>query len=500
VAFALGYAALVEGDQASGLRWLTRTQSSLGPDDHLMRARVAFEIGAIYIARGTAVPAQVLLETNTSGSDLSDMLHLQALSAEAMGDHTHAIELYRRVLSAEVRALTPATRVLAMVNLASSISNRDPEESLALSELAIAMIDACELHERLRPPALNVMGYALICLGRLDDARSRLRQAAEEAARHHYDRVALYAQFNQAILDELQGDVAGAAHRLDDVVRSSATPFPELAEWARVRQAWLTWLNGDVAAATSQLAELRQRLRSMRYADALACLAALVDCSGNRTSRAILAFEHLRKSARLRGDAVTELALLLRLADLERRLGSQQRAMRHARAVLELLRANRVVLSPNWWSAEIVASFAASVDDPLARALHAPALAGPAPFEPPVVWIQSDGTARLGGRDLHLNWTVGRTGSGVLRRLFSALLVAHPSPLPRDTLADHLWPESEGDSSIRNVYGAVNDLRKVLTDLPGIRLSHDRAGYRLQVANNVRLMASVHTRPERTHY
>jgi DNA-binding SARP family transcriptional activator len=84
-------------------------------------------------------------------------------------------------------------------------------------------------------------------------------------------------------------------------------------------------------------------------------------------------------------------------------------------------------------------------------------------------------------------WRVGRSGSGVLRRYFRALLSAYPAALLRDGLADLLWPQSEGDKAVRNLYASTKDLRRVLAGVPGVGLEVAEGRSRLTVARNVRV-------------
>jgi tetratricopeptide (TPR) repeat protein len=487
LAFALGYAELAAGATAEGVQWLTRAESALQHDQPLLAARIAFELGAVYVARGTVAPAEILLlDRERPTQPLGDIVHLRALIAEAMGDHAKAIELFRRVISTELEVLSPATKVLATINLAASVSHRDPSESVALTDLAIATLSGLQLHPRLRAPARNIRGYALICLGRLDDARHELECAAQDASACNYRRIARYASYNLALIDELEGAIDDAVARICDIRDSDADYLPDLVGWARLRLIWLNWLRGEGSRAEAGLAEARQDLRSMRYAETILFLRSLLDASKGRIRSALSGFESLRRAAALRGDSVTELALELRLAHLERTAGTDLRAAQHERNVLRILRDSTVRLSPNWWSREIVESFAASVEDPLRFVLLTPA------HEPAAcngherrISIGRDGKAFVGDAEATLSWQVGRTGSRVLRRLFERLCVAYPRAVAREELADALWPESEADAAIRNLYGAVNDLRKVLTDVPGVRVAAVPPGYALCCAPHV---------------
>jgi len=104
------------------------------------------------------------------------------------------------------------------------------------------------------------------------------------------------------------------------------------------------------------------------------------------------------------------------------------------------------------------------------------------------VAVGRDGTVMVGGRELDDSaWREGRSGSGVLRRYFRVLLSAYPARLGRDELADLLWPESEGDKAVRNLYDATKDLRRVLARVPGMRLEVTEGRYGLGFERNVTL-------------
>src|SRR5205085_12056117 len=73
-----------------------------------------------------------------------------------------------------------------------------------------------------------------------------------------------------------------------------------------------------------------------------------------------------------------------------------------------------------------------------------------------------------------------RSGARVRKRLFALLVEAHPHGIPRDELADTLWPESEGDKAVRNLYAVTKDLRRVLASARGVRLVARGGTYRLE--------------------
>ena len=72
-----------------------------------------------------------------------------------------------------------------------------------------------------------------------------------------------------------------------------------------------------------------------------------------------------------------------------------------------------------------------------------------------------------------------------MRRLFARLVAAHPRAVSRDELTDTLWPDSDGDMAVRNLYGAVKDLRRTLSAAPGVTLVARGGGYALEVGTNV---------------
>jgi DNA-binding SARP family transcriptional activator len=78
-----------------------------------------------------------------------------------------------------------------------------------------------------------------------------------------------------------------------------------------------------------------------------------------------------------------------------------------------------------------------------------------------------------------------RSGARVLRRLLALLVAAHPRGASRDQLTDELWPDSEGDKAVRNLYAATKDLRRVLAAAPGLRVVARAGGYALQAEPNV---------------
>jgi hypothetical protein len=189
------------------------------------------------------------------------------------------------------------------------------------------------------------------------------------------------------------------------------------------------------------------------------------------------------------GDLLTAFVLRLWQARLESSSGREAAARSSLSAALEIGRACGFRLSPNWWSPVLLQDADLLVDARdrgYLRSLWVPHDHEGAPQRSREVRISATGDISVGGvtaaDDL---WRTGRTGAGVLKRYFRTLWRAHPSPLTRDQLADLLWPESEGDRAVRNLYAATHDLRLVLSSVPGVSLVTSESRYRLSLRANV---------------
>jgi tetratricopeptide (TPR) repeat protein len=490
LAYAMGYAAALQDRPAEATAWLTKAFALVRTDERALQARVAFELGCLYLARASFSPVEVLLlasESLFAERPSPDLLHLRALAAKGMGDDRRAEQLYRAAIRGNGETLTPATTVLAMINLAASANQHDPDEALALTDLALALIAANQLHPRMRAAANNVMGFALIALGRLDVARDHLELAAVEAAYYENPRVAAYAAFNHAILDELEGNLGLALERLHNLQDEYHDSLPDLVGWASVRALWLRWLIGWSAADDLALRAAEANLRSPRFSEAIACLRSVIASGRGQLAVARSGFDAVRRSAAECGDVLTEFVMLLQLVHLEKGAGRTQRAGWLAHQAAALLRPRAFRLSPNWWTADLVSDFREFGSEPeLASRLVSPASIS-APRSRPAVELKSDGTVLVAGTPIVLRWQTGKTGRHVLLRLYVALLSVWPAAVPRDGLADQFWPDSEGDAAVRNLYAAANDLRKILGDLPGLRLTLAAGGYVLLLDENVRV-------------
>jgi hypothetical protein len=153
-------------------------------------------------------------------------------------------------------------------------------------------------------------------------------------------------------------------------------------------------------------------------------------------------------------------------------------------------------VSPNWWADELVTSGLAAVPDDDAnsrsvlQSMWAPRGAARHLF--PSIQIAPDAVL-VDGQPLPPGvWREGKSGRRLLDRLFHTLCEAGERGMTRDELCDCLWPDSDGDRAVRNLYAAVHDLRRLLAALPGARLSSREGRYCMELGENVSVQ--THTR------
>jgi tetratricopeptide (TPR) repeat protein len=494
LSYLAGMSAALEGDQSTAVRHFLRAQALAGPADRTLAARIAFELGYLYLSRAehAAADTTLLRAQDGDGANASaDIDHLRALIADAAGNYREAREAYRSAISRSSRALTRATQVLALTNLAVSLNHRDPRESVSLCGLALATMDAEELHPQIRPSVRNVMGYALTCLGELDLARQTLDGARDDARDLRQGRIQLYASFNLAIVDELQGRSADAAAILEDVsARARTAELTALDGWAVIRRAWLHSRDGDVDAAHRLLSDRFAAHVPAAHGDALRMLQAVEDVRAQRYARARNALIELIRTYGEKDDELDRFVALLWLATLYRSSGRDALARRSGNEACALGRSHGFRVATNFWDAELGTTARACAEPD-----HADFVAGligavaPARDRPrPTVAITGDGVIVIDGTPLGDDaWRQGRTGRRQLRRLFDTLRAAYPSAIERGQLADLLWPDSDGDRSTQNLYAAMNDLRHVLSAVPGVTLLMRDGAYALELRDTARL-------------
>jgi hypothetical protein len=399
--------------------------------------------------------------------------------------------LYRRAIERGANALTPMSRVLALRNLAEALSHSEPQESVALYGLALATIDAEELDETMRSALDNTMGYALLCAGDIDGGQLKLRQALLDARRVGRRRIEQYAQFNLAIVAELGGDIEAAASGLAAVTQAAAhAGLDDLARWSEIRSAWLDARSGAKEQAMTRIRKTFPSAIPVAYRDSVATLRSLLDLDGPRAAGARAELAKLAAAHRSRGDELTAFAVTLWVARADAKAGRVSAARRNVASACEIGSRRGFRIATNWWASEIVdvaRQHAPAEFSEYAQALIAPPGIG-APATAPDVLLGRDGAIRVNGAPFdEAGWRSGRTGSRVLQRYFRALVAAYPAALGRDELADLLWPDSEGDKAVRNLYASTNDLRRVLASVPGVSLAVVDQRYRLDVASHVRM-------------
>ena len=488
LSYLAGVTATLNADQNGAIRHLLRAQALASTEEEALTARIAFELGYLYLSRAEHAAADAtLLRAHEGKGQVAppDVEHLRALIADASGNYREAREAYRSAIGRSSRALTRVTQVLALTNLAVSLNHRDPRESVSLCGLALATMDAEQLHPQIRPSVRNVMGYALTCLGELDLAREALEGARNDARELKQPRIELYAMFNLAIVDELEGRGPDANAALQDVSeRARRADLTALDGWTVVRRAWLRLRDGDTDAAHGLVSERFAAHVPVAYADALRMLQAVEDVRANKYGRARSTLLELVRTYGDKDDELDRFVALLWLATLYRNSGRDALARRSCNEACALGQTHGFRVATNFWDADLAttarACSAPEYVDFVAGLIGGAPLAQPRPR--PTVVIASDGTIVLDGTPLSDDvWREGRTGRRQLRRLFDALYAAYPSAIERGQLADLLWPDSDGDRSIANLYAAINDLRHVLSAVPGVTLEVRDGAYALDL-------------------
>jgi len=297
--------------------------------------------------------------------------------------------------------------------------------------------------------------------------------------------------FNLAIVDELEGRGPDAIAALQDVSeRARRADLTALDGWTVVRRAWLRLRDGDTDAAHGLVSERFAAHVPVAYADALRMLQAVEDVRANKYGRARSTLLELVRTYGDKDDELDRFVALLWLATLYRNSGRDALARRSCNEACALGQTHGFRVATNFWDADLAttarACSAPEYVDFVAGLIGGAPLAQPRPR--PTVVIASDGTIVLDGTPLSDDvWREGRTGRRQLRRLFDALYAAYPSAIERGQLADLLWPDSDGDRSIANLYAAINDLRHVLSAVPGVTLEVRDGAYALDLGGTAHL-------------
>ncbi len=373
--------------------------------------------------------------------------------------------------------------MIALRNLAGTLAHDSPKDASALCALGLALIDGDLLDERSRPAVENVLAYTLLTGGLVEDGRLRAEAAASDARRLGHSLIECYALFNQAIALELSGRLPEAEGILNDGLRlATDRGLSDIARWINLRLAWLTLKASAPVFGVGRIERSFAAVADDAYAASIATYTAIVSYRFSDAPRAIEELQPLVDHYTALSDWSTTFALLLWLACAHEKSGERKTATAAVEAALRIGQTHGLRMSPNWWSDDLVRiakELAPPQDAPYAGTLltetgsvgEAVAMR---------VTISGDGNILVDGKPLpEERWRTGRTGKGMLRRLFQSLAAAHPVGVQRDELADLLWPESDGDRARQNLYAALNDLRRLLQAVPGLSIATDDGRYRL---------------------
>lgn len=492
LAYVRGYLAARRGDLSGAMTWLTRAYAAA--DSTQLSSRAAAELAAIHLSLGQAVACDAVLlaaegRARVAGVEANaDLVHSRALVADHDGDRRAARALYRRALETSHSALTPFTRVVALSNLGVSVAHDDPQEALGLGEFALSALRAERLNSAIAPAIRNATGYALICLARFDEARQWLEEATASAKGNSNVRIEQYARFNLTIVDELEGHLDRARDGLEAALqRCNEVGLTELVGWAKLRIVWLAVLTGG-QTPNDLLTSLRLQRVSGEFEDAVRFVEAVVALREHRYSDA----RRLLKNGRIRyertGNSLHCFVSDLWLAHVEMLAGRERAARLAVTSAATLGRARGYLICPNWWDPAVVASARTLARDLDRAYLDRLFVAGRGRAVPPLpsVSLSLSGRIRVDERELDYElWRTGRTGAHVLMRFFTLLLRPYPGGVIRDELLDTLWPNSDGDRALGNLYAATHDLRGVLGSVPGVTLFVEEGWYHIRVASNV---------------
>jgi len=484
--FAAGRRALLRGEGDKARVWLTRAQSRVSRrTPETLRARLAFELGCVLLDAGGTEAAESVIAWAESFSrqPSSDVLHLRALIADRRGERTDAIAFYRRAIAKAGSALSPLSRVLELRNLAESLAHESPAESLTMYRHALETLRAHDLDPRLAPALHNGLAYAAICAGDLDLADAELAAASRDAVRLGIPLMHAYALYNRSIVAELHDDLDSANAAIvqaRDI--SEVAKLRDLVAWCWIRESWLGLKRKDRAAADRAATSARKHSGEAQ-AEALATLDAMFTLVEADHLNAAKLFGDLAKGYLARSDVVTAVALLLWRSVAYRRGNALKGAKAAAREACALRRRGPVRVSPSWWAREIVEAARIDGGERCAEDL----------LESTVEILDGSRQAvEIRGDDIFVDGSAlgadawqRRSGARVLRRLFARLVAASPRAVSRDELVDELWPDSEGDKAVRNLYAATKDLRRVLAPARGVRLIAGGGAYALQADPNV---------------
>jgi DNA-binding CsgD family transcriptional regulator len=375
LAFARGVLSARADNSRDAVRWLTLAQVTLGGVDQRFVARVALELGHLYLRRDEPSAADAVLAwaegvLSDAARKAPDVLLLRALRAKAAGNWPEVIPLCRAAIAEAGHALTPHSHLLALQNLAIALEHSDPHQSLAVAELALALAEAEMLDPTVSRAVRNIMGYAAACCGDLARAADLLAGVERDATEAGNDRVAMSAAFNRAIVDELAGRLPEAKLRLEDVTaRATRAGLVDLVGWSAVRRSWIALVSRDAVASRAISDEMHV---SAIHAEARQTLEALHRLADGDWDAAIERFDGLRAMYAARDDQLTAWVHGLWTVRAQLARGREDRA-RDALAAAERHGSARFTVSPNWWSQELVNAVARLDPERASRLVPVPA-------------------------------------------------------------------------------------------------------------------------------
>lgn len=492
-AYALARQAVGCADHARARTWFGRAQAAVARETSpQLIERIAFELGCLQLQDGSLASAVTVVAwaQGVAGASGADLLHLKALIAELQGDRRRAMALYRRAIAHSHDALTPLTHVLSLRNLAAALVHERPRETIPLYQRAIELIHSESLEASAEPALRNGLGYSFICAGDFASARRELSRAGQLADAADRPIIGLYARFNKAIIEELEDRIASANEQLELVrLEAEAKDVSGLANWCRLRQVWLLLKEKQRDEARQLLACAREGAVPEQI-DTIRTLDAFLELIDGDASIAAVDFHQLAETYLGRSDIVTAFGLLLWEAVARGHAGARKAAGVAVKRAYVLGARAAIRLSPSWWAREAADAVSflpgrSAWPQPLHRVQS-----GIDKSRTPVV-VSADANIWVDGRELPGELWRRRTGSGVLRRLLCLLVSFHPRSVSKERVVDQLWPDSEGDRALRNLSGAVKDLRRVAAAVPGLRVRVSSGRLSLDADDNVTFHADV---------
>lgn len=481
LSYGLGSLMATQGGE-DAIEWLTGALVASRAEPRLF-ARVTAELGVLHLSRGEVATAEALLTWATglagrSASQSPDLLRLRAHLAYEAGDAAGAREHAERAIALSGRALTASTLVDALHIVAVTEASREPTRAADLSRFCLRVVQAERLHSRFALPARCVLGLSLIALGAPSLARRELDETLMAAVAAGATRERLAAAMALAIVAEFEGRYLEAARLTDEVITLARDRgMVQARDRAIVQREWLA-LKAEHLAPSEAIGGAAQLAEQHRARRVLRAIASARGCAPG-APQVLAALAREAADAQRNTDAV---ALYLHAAEREFVLGRVELARSRAAAACELAVHTGIRASPSWWDVAIVDAAQRLAPGGVALEFSRPAGVDHARHR---VRLRADGEFLIGGAPVPGLWRIGRTGPRVLRRFFTSLLEVHPRGLERDELCDLLWPESEGDRAVQNLYAATADLKRALSRVPGVRLDVGRGRYALELEPSI---------------